>query len=46
MSKTFTDLPPHYQVIVKLEFWRGDSWDNEVYKILIDNAQAYAKTYQ
>ncbi|CAD8126121.1 unnamed protein product [Paramecium sonneborni] len=45
ISKPF-DLPPHYQIIIKLNFWRIDDWDvDDIFTIYIDNQVAYQYTY-
>ncbi|CAD8148344.1 unnamed protein product [Paramecium octaurelia] len=37
ISKQFF-LPPHYQIRVTLEFWKIDSWDDEWFYIVVDDA--------
>lgn len=35
--KTFNNLPAHNKMVVRLQFWKIDSWDNELAEILVDN---------
>lgn len=45
MTKNFSELPPHYAVQVNVEFYTGDTWENEKYGILVDGTEAFADTY-
>lgn len=42
MKKTFDNLPPHYGVHVNVEFWTGDSWDNEKYGVKLDGIEVFS----
>lgn len=45
MSKTFTDMPPHYEVRVKYVFYRGDDWNGDTYRLDIDGTPVFTQTY-
>lgn len=36
MTKTLTNLPPHYGASINVQFWTGDTWDNESYSFEVD----------
>jgi len=36
LSKTFTDLPEHTHIMVAVEVWFIDTWDNEDFTIAVD----------
>jgi len=36
MSRTFGHLPPHNQIRIKFQFWKIDSWDNEMFYCSVD----------
>ena len=36
MSKSYTDLPPHYKVRVAISVYTIDSWDDEQFEIYAD----------
>jgi hypothetical protein len=38
IQKTFTGLPAHNTIIVRMQFWKIDSWDNEVGYLYLDGA--------
>lgn len=46
MTKTFSGLPPHYGVQVNVEFYTGDTWENEKFGIKIDGVEAFSDTYK
>ncbi|CAK58841.1 unnamed protein product (macronuclear) [Paramecium tetraurelia] len=35
VSKIFT-LPPHFKINLQLQFWKIDSWDNEIAQVYVD----------
>jgi len=39
MQKTYTNLPPHTQVRIRFQFWRIDSWDNEMFYCTVDGTK-------
>ncbi|CAK58868.1 unnamed protein product (macronuclear) [Paramecium tetraurelia] len=41
----FLQLPPHYEVQIKMRFWKIDTWDNEYFYIFIDGIQAFSQQY-
>jgi hypothetical protein len=46
LSKQFTSLPPHFEVMLKFQFWKIDSWDNEEFRLSIDNRQVFSQKFQ
>lgn len=37
LSKSITNLPKHFKARVSATVYHIDSWDNEEFKILVDN---------
>ena len=46
INKTFTNLPEHTKLQVKLRLWVIDTWDNEKLHVDIDNTEKWSKTYK
>lgn len=45
ISRQFTGLPPHVKLMIKLQFWKIDFWDNEEFIIKIDGKVEYKKAF-
>ncbi|CAK67494.1 unnamed protein product (macronuclear) [Paramecium tetraurelia] len=43
LEKIFTNLHPHYKMVLKLQLWKIDSWDNENFVLEVDG-QIYNQT--
>ncbi|CAD8105868.1 unnamed protein product [Paramecium primaurelia] len=43
--KRFTNLPPHFQVKVKVQMWKIDSWDNELFLMEIDDQEKFRQAF-
>lgn len=44
--KTFTQLPPHDALIIRIELVFVHTWDNEVMQLLADGVQVYQRRYR
>ncbi|CAD8089306.1 unnamed protein product [Paramecium primaurelia] len=38
-------LPPHHTVLITLEFWKIDSWDNQIFFIYLDEILGFQNNY-
>jgi len=38
---TKLNLQPHYEVTISFNFYKVDSWDNEVFLVYVDGTQVY-----
>lgn len=43
--KRFTNLPPHFSLLVKVQMWKIDSWDNEVFKVFVDDQLRFQQAF-
>ena len=37
ITKKFNNLPTHNTIIVRVQFWKIDSWDNEIAYLYLDD---------
>jgi len=44
VSKTFTNIKPHFKLVISLKLWHIDSWDgDEAFKIYVEGVLQYNK---
>jgi hypothetical protein len=42
LSKSFTDIPEHYRIVLTMNLWQIDSWDgNESFRVVIDEKEGF-----
>lgn len=39
VSKVFSSIPTHNKLVVRFQFWKLDSWDNEQAQLIVDGVQ-------
>ncbi|CAD8119230.1 unnamed protein product [Paramecium primaurelia] len=45
MITKLISLPPHYAIMITVEFWKMDSWDDEYFYIYVDQQLIFSKMY-
>lgn len=45
LSRVFTNLAPHYRVMLKFAFWKIDFWDNDAFFVNVDGKQVFEKAF-
>lgn len=45
ISTTVSDLPTHGYIYIEFTFFIGDSWDNEIFYMYVDDVQVKSQNY-
>lgn len=45
VSKVVQGLPPHYKLKIQYQFWKVDSWDNEIAYLYVDRREQWRQVF-